>query len=229
MLHHSHPIYLLYHTHSNLVVMPETSHLLSLHSRIRDRDCSRSDFIFYADQLIRLLCEYAFSTLEFKDKSVETPTEAKFMGCELAREVCGVSIMRAGESMETALRNTIRNVTIGKLLIQRDEKQKDKPATLFYSKLPKHIKECQVLLMDPMLASGNSCSVAVKCLVEAGIPPSSITFVNLVSCPEGVTRILKDWPEIKLVTGMVDSHLNDEKFICPGIGDFGDRYFGTEE
>jgi uracil phosphoribosyltransferase len=105
----------------NLHVMPQTRYLRCLQTKVRDADCSRADFVFYSDQLLRLLVEATLDTLPMVDKTITTPTDAKFNGVELARPVCGVSILRAGESMEFALRSVLRGCKVGKILIQRDE------------------------------------------------------------------------------------------------------------
>jgi uracil phosphoribosyltransferase len=117
---------------------------------------------------------------------------------------------------------------IGKILIQRDESQASKPAKLFYSKLPADIKDHHVLLLDPMLATGGSAVAAVSVMLDAGVPQDHITFVNLIAAPEGVRTLLGKFPHVQAVCGMVDESLNSHKYIVPGIGDFGDRYFGTD-
>jgi uracil phosphoribosyltransferase len=197
-----------------------------VHTLIRDRDASRADFVFYADQLMRSLIECAFDQLPYEQKDVTTPTNCTFNGLELAKEVIGVSIMRAGEAMEQALRSTIRGIKIGKILIQRDETSPAKQAKLFYSKLP-DVTDLAVFLLDPMLASGSSAALAIQVLLERGVKEEDITFVNLIAAPEGIEALLGQYPRIKVVTTMIDSNLNSEKYIIPGIGDFGDRYFGT--
>lgn len=207
--------------------MKETSYLLRVHTLIRDENISRADFLFYSDQLIRALIEFSFETLPFKEKSVVTPTQHTFNGLELEKEIIGVSIMRAGESMERALRSTVRGCKLGKILIQRDESSPSKQAKLFYSKLPDKVNNFTVMLLDPMLASGSSALLAIKVLMERGVREEDITFVNLIAAPEGLEVLFKECPRIKIVTTMIDEGLNADKYILPGIGDFGDRYFGT--
>jgi len=211
-----------------LHVQSSSPYLVYLHSIIRDVNTSRVDFVFYGDQLLRLLMEFALSTLPYSPKIVTTPTSKQFDGVQLSREVIGVSIMRSGEAMEQALRSVIRNVRIGKILIQRDESLPNKPAKFFYSKMPSSLNECSILLLDPMLATGNSSILAIKQMVEQyKIKEEDITYVNLISAPEGIHAIVKAFPGVKIVTGMVDEGLNSHKYIVPGVGDFGDRYFGT--
>lgn len=211
----------------NLHVLEETKFQLRVHTMIRDQNISRADFLFYSDQLIRTLIESAFETLPCKDRTVVTPTGQTFAGLELEKEVIGVSIMRAGEAMEQALLSTVRGVKLGKILIQRDESSPEKSAKLFYSKLPGQVNNFTVMLMDPMLASGSSAALAIQVLKDRGVDVRDITFVNLISAPEGLEYLMTMYPELKIVTTMIDECLDQEKYILPGIGDFGDRYFGT--
>lgn len=136
------------------------------------------------------------------------------------------SIVRAGECMEKALQQCCRSIRIGKILIQRDEKTA--LPQLFYAKLPPDISERHVLLLDPMLATGGSALTAIKVLIEDHrVRESAIVFCNIVSCPEGLRAITEAYPKLKIVTAEVDSFLNSAKYIIPGCGDFGDRYYGT--
>ncbi|PRP88954.1 uracil phosphoribosyltransferase [Planoprotostelium fungivorum] len=204
-----------------------TNQIRGLLTILRNKETSRADFIFYSDRLLRLVIEEALGYLPFASQDVTTPTGSVYNGVEFTGKVCGVSIVRAGESMENALRASCRDIRIGKILIQRDE-DTGLPK-LFYSKLPKDISERHVLLLDPMLATGGSACQAVEVLVEAGVKPDRIIFVNLIAAPEGIQVMTERFPEIKIVTAEVDEKLNEKKYIIPGIGDFGDRYFGTLE
>lgn len=163
--------------------------------------------------------------LPFEDKTVVTPTGAPYHGVSFASKLCGVSIVRAGESMEAGLRAVCKSVRIGKILIQRDE-QTAQPK-LYYSKLPHDIAHRHVLLLDPMLATGGSAICAVDVLVKAGVKPEKITFLNLIAAPEGILAFKQAYPGVTVVTTALDDKLNERAFILPGIGDFGDRYFGT--
>jgi len=119
---------------------------------IRDRNTNRADFIFYSNRIIRLLCEEGLNHLPVVQHDISTPVGRQYAGVKFEGKICGVSIMRAGESMEQGLRDCCRSVRIGKILIQRDE-ETSKPR-LFYEKLPEDIKDRWVLLLDPMLATG---------------------------------------------------------------------------
>ena len=125
-------------------------------SKIRDKSTDRGDFIFYSNRIIRLLVEEGLNHLPTTQHTVVTPTNQHYDGLAFQGKICGVSIMRAGESMEQGLRECCRSVRIGKILIQRDEETAQ--PKLFYSKLPEDIADRWVLLLDPMFATGESPS-----------------------------------------------------------------------
>ncbi|KAK9242552.1 uracil phosphoribosyltransferase-domain-containing protein, partial [Lipomyces tetrasporus] len=190
---------------------------------IRDVKTQRADFVFYSNRIIRLLVEEGLNHLPVQATAVSTPTDLTYNGLKFQGKICGVSIMRAGESMEQGLRDCCRSVRIGKILIQRDEETAE--AKLFYAKLPEDIKDRYVLLLDPMLATGGSAIMAVDVLIANGVPADRILFLNLISSPEGIEAFAKKFPNLKVVTGFIDEGLNEQKFVIPGLGDFGDRYY----
>lgn len=213
-----------------LHLIPQSNQIRLLHSRIRDTTSSREDFVFFSDRLIRLIVEEGLNLVPLAEKSIDTPTKVPYAGVTHTQGICGVSIMRAGESMEQALRETCRGVRIGKILIQRDESTKDKaPDTRFsYSKVPLDIHERTVFLLDPMLATGGSAIKAAEILISKyHVKEENLIFLNVVSCPEGLENLTTRFPKMRIVTSAIDDGLNEEKYILPGLGDFGDRYFGT--
>lgn len=210
--------------YENLIQIPRTPYILRQHTIIRNATTPRMDFQYYSEQQNRIQIENAQSYQPYSDKEVITPTEYTFQGQEQTDEVIGVSIMRAGEAMESAQRSTQRGVRVGKIQIQRDEMLQTKQAKLFYSKLPKEIQNCTILLLDPMLATGSSASLAIKVLMDIGVQEKNILFVNLIAAPEGIDYLFGLYPSIRIVTTMIDSHQNEDKYIIPGIGDYGDRY-----
>eukprot|EP00824_Muranothrix_gubernata_P002649 TRINITY_DN13209_c0_g1_i1.p1 TRINITY_DN13209_c0_g1~~TRINITY_DN13209_c0_g1_i1.p1 ORF type:complete len:239 (-),score=37.37 TRINITY_DN13209_c0_g1_i1:373-1089(-) len=135
-------------------ILRRTAQVSAMLTIIRDKETPRSDFIFYSDRIIRLLIEEALGHLPYKHKSVMTPTGATYEGLAFDTKLCGVSIIRAGESMETAMRAVCKKVRIGKILIQRDEETA--LPQLFYVKLPADVSDRFVLLLDPMLATGGT-------------------------------------------------------------------------
>eukprot|EP01114_Cavostelium_apophysatum_P008664 TRINITY_DN2132_c0_g1_i1.p1 TRINITY_DN2132_c0_g1~~TRINITY_DN2132_c0_g1_i1.p1 ORF type:complete len:218 (-),score=22.73 TRINITY_DN2132_c0_g1_i1:96-749(-) len=211
--------------HPKLHIMRMTHQIKGLQTIIRNRETSRADFIFYSDRLLRLVIEEGLGFLPFAEKTVITPTGESYKGIGFTSKLCGVSIVRAGESMEEALRAVCRDVRIGKILIQRDEKTGE--PKLFYHKLPEDIADRHVLLLDPMLATGGSACKAIEVLMDRGVQEKNIIFINLIAAPEGIENMRKKYPQVSIVTTEVDQKLNEKLYIIPGIGDFGDRYFGT--
>ncbi|KAJ4757142.1 Uridine kinase [Rhynchospora pubera] len=211
--------------YSNLYVMQSTFQIRGMLTIIRDACTSKHDFVFYADRLIRLVVENGLGHLPFKEKQVNTPTSAVYIGVEFCREtICGVSVIRSGESMENALRACCKGIKIGKILIHKDAGEGEQ---LIYQHLPKDIAERHVLLLDPILATGNSAVQAISLLLEKGVPESNIIFLNLISAPQGIDMVSKRYPRIKIVTAEIELGLNENCHVIPGMGDFGDRYFGT--
>ncbi len=208
-----------------VIQLEQTPQIVGLHTIIRDKNCTRQDFIFYSNRLIRLVVERGLNLAPVEPKIVVTDTGAEYTGVQFKKKICGVSVVRAGESMESALRDVCQGIRIGKILIQRDEETAE--PILFYSKLPKDIATRLVFLMDPMLATGGSAITAIKVLVDHGVQEENIVFLNLISAPEGVRRVAESYPHVKIVTSEIDERLNQNKYIVPGIGDFGDKYFGS--
>lgn len=207
-------------------VLPPSRQLTSLHTIARDRHASRDAFLLSAGRIIRQLLDTAINLLPFEPQQIETPVGEIYAGLRLARMVTGVSVIRAGESMEAALREIIPDVAIGKILIQRD-KATAKPK-FFYRNLPADIAKGDVLLLDPMLATGGTAVAAIDVLADAGVPQDHIILVTLIAAPEGIAHVLAERPKITIVTSAIEQRLNENSYMIPGIGDFGDRYFGTD-
>ncbi|PHT45743.1 Uridine kinase-like protein 2, chloroplastic [Capsicum baccatum] len=210
----------------NVYVIQSTFQIRGMHTLIRDKDISKHDFVFYSDRLIRLVVEHGLGHLPFTEKQIVTPTGSVYTGVDFCKKLCGVSIIRSGESMENALRACCKGIKIGKILIHRDG---DNGKQLIYEKLPKDISERHVLLLDPVLATGNSANQAIELLIQKGVPESHIIFLNLISAPEGIHCVCKRFPSLKIVTSEIDQSLNEEYRVIPGLGEFGDRYFGTDD
>lgn len=213
----------------NLFVVPPTPFLMHVHAIMRNKDSPRSEFIFHSDLLFRNLIEYSLELIDYDPITVATTTGQEYNGLQLTKPITGVSILRSGAVLEKPLMESVPNVQIGKILVQRDESSADKHAKLFYSKLPDNITETTVFLLDPMLATGGSAAVCIDVLLQHGVQQENIIFVNAISCPEGVHALFKKFPNIKLITTMIDEYLNADRYIVCGIGDYGDRHYGTEE
>ncbi|XP_020206305.1 uridine kinase-like protein 1, chloroplastic isoform X1 [Cajanus cajan] len=212
----------------NLNVIQSTFQTRGMHTLIRDKDISKHDFVFYSDRLIRLVVEHGLGYLPFTEKQVITPTGSIYTGVDFCKKLCGVSIIRSGESMENALRACCKGIKIGKILIHRGDGEGGE-TQLIYEKLPKDISERHVLLMDPVLGTGNTASQAIELLIKKGVPESQIIFLNLISAPEGIHCVCKHFPHLKLITSEIEEGLNDQSRVIPGLGEFGDRYFGTDD
>ncbi|KAF8026430.1 hypothetical protein BT93_F3036 [Corymbia citriodora subsp. variegata] len=210
----------------NLYVIQSTFQIRGMHTLIRDSQITKHDFIFYADRLIRLVVEHGLGHLPFTEKQVVTPTGSVYTGVDFCKRLCGVSVIRSGESMENALRACCKGIKIGKILIHREG---DNGQNLIYEKLPKDIAERHVLLLDPILGTGNSAVQAIYLLIRKGVPESNIIFLNLISAPQGVHVVCRTFPRLKIVTSEIEVGLNKDYRVIPGIGEFGDRYFGTDE
>ncbi|BAT88453.1 hypothetical protein LR48_Vigan569s001000 [Vigna angularis] len=210
----------------NLYVIQSTFQIRGMHTLIRDSQTTKHDFIFYSDRLIRLVVEHGLGHLPFTEKQVVTPTGSVYTGVDFCKRLCGVSVIRSGESMENALRACCKGIKIGKILIHREG---DNGQQLIYEKLPNDISDRHVLLLDPILGTGNSAVQAISLLIRKGVPESNIIFLNLISAPKGVHVVCKSFPRIKIVTSEIEIGLNEDFRVIPGMGEFGDRYFGTDD
>ncbi|XP_017642322.1 uridine kinase-like protein 3 [Gossypium arboreum] len=210
----------------NLYVIQSTFQIRGMHTLIRDSQTTKHDFVFYSDRLIRLVVEHGLGHLPFTEKQVITPTGSVYTGVDFCKRLCGVSVIRSGESMENALRACCKGIKIGKILIHREG---DNGQQLIYEKLPQDISERHVLLLDPILGTGNSAVQAISLLIKKGVPESNIIFLNLISAPQGVHVVCKSFPRVKIVTSEIEIGLNEDFRVVPGMGEFGDRYFGTDD
>lgn len=211
---------------SNVYKFRLTNQIKTLFTTIRNVDTSNKEFIFHNNRLIRLLIEEALNMLPVDEHKILTPLNEPFNGFKNSLKntnIVGVSIIRAGESMEFEMRNVIPDCKIGKILIQRNEETFQ--PQLFYSKFPDYNPRDYVFLLDPALATGGSVMMALDCLIKQGYKQEQVIFVNIISCPEGLEIVTKTYPNIKILTGYIDDYLNEQKYIVPGLGDFGDRYF----
>lgn len=199
--------------------------LKSIHCIIRNKNTEYEGFVFHSNRLIRLVLERCFELMPYQDSCCSTPIGETYYGKALKMDICAVSVIRAGESMEQEFKLISPKSPIGKILIQRDKITK-KPK-FFYECLPEDIAQRYVLVMEPMLATGGSAIMAIARLLAHNIPQRNICIANILSSPEGLEKVTSCYPEITLVTSSIEKCLNPEAFMIPGIGDFGDRYFGT--
>lgn len=211
--------------YANLCVITSTFQIRGMHTLIRDVRTTKHDFVFYADRLIRLVVEHGLGHLPFSEKQITTPTGSVYTGVVFRKRLCGISIIRSGESMENALRACCKGIKIGKILIHREG---NSGRQLIYEKLPADISSRHVFLLDPVLASGNSAVKAITLLLSKGVSESNIIFLNLITAPQGIHVVCKRFPKMKIVTSAIDASLDENARVIPGMGEFGDRYFGTD-
>ncbi|XP_036437074.1 uridine-cytidine kinase-like 1 isoform X1 [Colossoma macropomum] len=210
-----------------LSVMESTPQVRGMHTIIRNKETNRDEFIFYSKRLMRLLIEHALSFLPLKPVSVETPQGTIYEGKRLSgKRITGVSILRAGETMEQALMAVCKDIRLGKILIQTNHDTGE--PELHYLRLPKDISEDYVILMDSTVSTGAAALMAVRVLLDHDVQEDKIFLLSLLMAEMGVHSVAYAFPKVRIITTAVDKKVNDEFHIIPGIGNFGDRYFGTD-
>jgi len=198
-------------------------------STLRNKETIRSEFVSASDQLFSLLLNCVLSMQETKEIEKISGTGINFKSVEFTNQkICLIPILRSGEAVASMGKQLTNDVAFAHILLQRDETTEDKNAIFFYKKFPKDIVHREVYLVDPMLATGNSAIAALDLIQQQGVDMNKVRFVNLVSCPEGLEALYKVYPEVNVYTVGFDEKLNEQKYIIPGLGDFGDRYYGTE-
>ncbi len=211
---------------AKLTLLEKTPLVTHLFTIMRDEATDTQPFVLAANRITHMLIDKALCLLPAKPTTVKTPC-GTYQGTTLPKhsDICAVSILRAADCMLGVARDLMPGCSVGKILIQRDETT-SRPK-LIYSKLPPGVAQRHVLLFDPMLATGGSAIEAVRVLTAAGVHEAAIIFVNIVCCDEGLAALAAACPGVRVVTAEVDPVLNENKYIEPGLGDFGDRYFGT--
>jgi uracil phosphoribosyltransferase len=215
---------------SSRVRVLEGRAIRALFTVIRDEKTSPAIFAPAADRLMHLLAEEALASLPgTREASIKTPCGV-FDGLRLLppEQIAVVSVVRSGDTLLEAVRHNYPGIAVGKLVVQRDESSPEKTAKLIFSKLPHDITRRSVMLVDPMLATGGSARRALEVLNAAGVRDENILFVCVVAAPEGITSLTELHPNLTVITAAIDERLNEHKYIVPGLGDFGDRYYGTE-
>jgi len=191
-------------------------------TELRDFTADHRKFRALLDEIAMLMVYEVTRDWPTKPKPTQTPLE-QTIGQVLARQVTLVPILRAGLGMADGVLRVLPDARLGHLGVYRDEKTLE-PVS-YYQKLPPDIAQTEVLLIDPMLATGGSGSAAVSVLKKAGV--TSMKFVCLVAAPEGIQTLHAQHPEVPIYCAAIDRQLNDRGYILPGLGDFGDRLYGT--
>lgn len=189
---------------------------------LRDKNTSTALFRLALGRISTILAYHSLKHISLKEIEVETPIEAT-KGYELDTDIVVVPILRAGLGLVDAITNFVPDARVGHLGMYRDEVTK-KPVD-YYVSIPNGIENALVLVVDPMLATGGSACDAISFLKSKGA--RQIRFICLISAPEGVNKVQKQHPDVHIITAANDSYLNEDKYIVPGLGDAGDRIFGT--
>jgi len=198
-----------------------------LMTQLRDIKSSTKQFRMLSAQVAELLVNKAVECLPTKDVEIETPV-ASCCGKELAAPVELVSVMRSGDALLEIFMNHFSEANVSKFLIQRDEKTS--LPHFKYMKVSSSIASGnQVIITEPMIATGGTLDMVIGLLKEKGVREENIIVASVCVAPEGLLRLNQTYPKIKVVMNVLDQSLNEKNYIVPGLGDFGDRYFGTME
>jgi uracil phosphoribosyltransferase len=192
-------------------------------AKIRNKETGTKEFRETLSEIGGLITYEITRDLKTKPVEIETPM-AKTVAYELEKDVVIVPILRAGLGMVEGIHNLIPTAKIGHIGLYRDEKTI--MPKQYYSKLPQNIANSVVLLVDPMLASGGTVAKAIDIIKENGA--KDILYVGLVGAPEGVKLLAEKHPDVPVYLAALDSHLDENSYIIPGLGDCGDRLFGTK-
>ncbi len=200
---------------------PLVQHKLTL---MRRKEVSSAEFRRLVREVSLLMAYEVLRDLPMESIEIETPLEKMQAPILAGKKLCFVSILRAGNGILDGMLDLVPSARVGHIGLYRD------PATLvpveYYLKLPEDIANRQVVVVDPMLATGHSAAAAVARLKEAGA--QKIKFVCLLTAPEGIKVFHADHPDVPIYTASIDRQLNDHGYICPGLGDAGDRIYGTK-
>jgi len=212
----------------NLTVLKSNA-VQNLMGLIRDKNISREQFRLYSRRIIRFIIEETLALEADHDTLKESPLGV--YKTKVSRrnddDYVAISILRSGNSMVEELLVIMPGINVGNILVQRDETTKEKHAIFYFEKLPDDLADKKILLLDPMLATGGSATASIEILKNKGVLEENILFLNFVSCVEGLDNMFKKYPKMKIITSKVDPYLLPNKYIAPGLGDFGDRYYGT--
>jgi uracil phosphoribosyltransferase len=200
---------------------PLVQHKLAI---LRDKDTSTKDFRELVTELAILEGYEALRDLPLEDVEIETPLEKMVAHKISGKKIAIIPILRAGLGMVDGILSLVPSARVGHVGMYRDE-QTHEPIQ-YYCKFPPSIEERTCLVVDPMLATGGSLTAAIQFLREAGV--KDIRCLTLVSCPEGVRTVLDYDPDVRLFTCSLDRQLNGNAYILPGLGDAGDRIYGTK-
>ncbi|HOR22558.1 MAG TPA: uracil phosphoribosyltransferase, partial [Ruminococcus sp.] len=204
----------------HIIDHPLVQHKISL---LRDKNTGTKEFRELVSEIAMFICYEATRDLPLKEIELETPIAVAKTKIISGRKLAFVPILRAGLGMVEGVTALVPAAKIGHIGLFRDPESKE--PVLYYSKMPDDIHERDVIVVDPMLATGHSAIAAIDEIKRLGV--KSVKFMCIISSPEGVEAIQKAHPDVEIYAGVMDEGLNDDKYIVPGVGDAGDRIFGT--
>lgn len=200
---------------------PLIQHKISL---LRDKNTSTNEFRRLVEEIAMLMGFEALRDLPLCDVEVETPIETCMTPMLAGKKLVIVPVLRAGLGMVSGLTALVPSARIGHIGLYRDERTHEPHE--YYCKLPDPISDRTIVVLDPMLATGGSAVAAVNFIKQHG--GRSIKFMSIIAAPEGVRRLSAAHPDVQIYIGHMDRELNADAYICPGLGDAGDRIFGTK-
>lgn len=193
-------------------------------THLRDKDTTMTDFRVYAEKLAEVLAQKTFPLVTQKKVAVETPLSTA-EGEEPMNPIVVIPILRSGLAILPAFLKYYPEAAVGFIGLKRDEETAI--AYEYYRNLPQIPEQATVIFIDPMMATGGSAVKAIEILKSFNVSEKNMIFASIIAAPEGIRFVEQNFPEVQKVILQIDDHLNPRKFIVPGIGDFGDRYFGT--
>ena len=207
--------------HVHIMDHPLVSHKLTI---MRDKDTSVKDFRELVSEIGMLITYEATRDLPMTTKHIETPICEMDAPTLAGKKFAVVPILRAGLGLVDGVLRMVPSARVGHIGMFRDEETLI--PHVYFCKMPKDVAERDILIVDPMLATGGSGSDAVAMIKQHG--GKNIKFMSIIAAPEGLERLQKDHPDIQIYVGQLDRCLNENAYICPGLGDAGDRIFGTK-
>jgi uracil phosphoribosyltransferase len=190
---------------------------------LRNAETTTPEFRSAMKRIANILAYHSLKELPLRSFEVQTPIRTT-TGYDIDQEIFVIPIMRAGLTLTEAILQFIPDARVGHLGMYRDEETHE--PVVYYSNIPSGIEQAMVLVVDPMLATGGTANDALNFLKKQGA--QNLRFISLISAPEGLQRLQNNHPDVQVITSSLDERLNDDAFIVPGLGDAGDRYFGTD-